>query len=68
MTIGECFSCAKMPLCTETNIHRVLADYTCPVYVPVSAPVYMARQKMVEQYGEAAAIEAMLDRPPTEEQ
>lgn len=60
---GDCLSCARLQKCTETNVERVLTDYTCSSYDPVKEPVYWARAHMMEKFGDVLAVEAILDRP-----
>lgn len=61
--IGDCITCAKLGLCTETSPQKLLASFTCPLYTPVVQPVYEARWHMIQRYGETTAANAMIDRP-----
>lgn len=69
MRSGDCLTCSKIATCTETSVERALTSYVCPLFEPVPEPVYAARITMMQQYGEATAVEAMLNRPqePVEE-
>ncbi len=60
---GDCLSCSRLQSCAETDVEKVLNDYTCVLYDPVEEPVYWARAHMIEKFGEVLAVEAMLDRP-----
>lgn len=61
---GDCLTCSRVDTCSETSIERVLNSFTCVLFEPISEPVYQARVRLMEQYGEVAAVEAMLKRPP----
>jgi hypothetical protein len=66
---GDCLSCSRLGNCAETSVEKVLSDFTCVLYEPVEEPVYLARAQMMEKFGEALAVQAMLERPeePQEE-
>lgn len=61
---GDCLTCLRVDICSETSVEKVLRSYTCVLFEAISEPVYLARVKLMEQYGEVATVEAMLRRPP----
>ena len=61
---GDCLSCSRLSFCQETDVEKVLKSYTCVLFEAVLEPVFYARVVMMQGYGEVAAIEAMLNRPP----
>lgn len=63
---GECLACSKISSCSETSVEKVRTSYTCSLFKEVPEPVYLARIRMMRQYGDIVAIEAMMDRPPVE--
>jgi hypothetical protein len=65
---GECLACARVSGCGETSVERVLNSYTCLLFEPVTEPVYLARETMMEKYGAVSAVCAMLQRPPETEE
>lgn len=60
---GDCFTCSKVQLCSETSAKRIREGYTCDLFTSVPEPVYKARVEMMLKYGEEAAVEAMMERP-----
>lgn len=65
---GDCLACRHISECTATSLEHVKESYTCPLFAEVPEAVYLARLSMMALYGEDAAIQAMLDRPPEEEE
>jgi hypothetical protein len=65
---GDCLTCVHLSTCNETSVERVKVSYTCALFTAVDEAVYMARLHMMNAYGEDAAIEAMLERPPEPEE
>lgn len=63
---GDCLSCNRLGKCNETDLKKVLNDYSCVLYQPVEAPVYWARAQMMEDFGDSLAVKAMLERPEGE--
>lgn len=63
---GDCLSCARLGKCDQTDLHKVLSDYSCVLYQAVEAPVYWARAQMMEDFGDSLAVKAMLERPEGE--
>lgn len=55
-------SCARLGICRETSLEKVLDSYTCPAYEPVTQESYEARMTAIQTFGEHAAIQAMLPR------
>lgn len=60
---GDCLTCSRIEMCSETSIEKVLRSHTCPLFEPIPEPVYRARVALMEQYGDVAAVQAMLQRP-----
>jgi hypothetical protein len=44
-------------------VERVQSSYTCPLFKAVPEPVFRAREKAMQQFGEVSAIKAMMNRP-----
>jgi hypothetical protein len=65
---GDCLACAKLSQCRETDLEKVLRGFTCPLFEEASEPVYQARWDAMQQYGERAAVRAMLPLHSTEEE
>lgn len=61
---GDCLTCSKLMTCEATSVEKVLVSYTCPLFNAVAEPIFISRQHMMLQYGEVAAVEAMMMRPP----
>lgn len=61
---GDCLTCSKVETCSVTSVEKMLNSFTCILFEPIPEPVYRARVQMMEQYGEVAAVDAMLKRPP----
>lgn len=60
---GECLACQRISTCQETSVERVQSSYTCPLFKAVLEPVFRAREKAMQQFGEVSAIKAMMNRP-----
>lgn len=60
---GECLACSMIEICSETSVEKVLGSYTCPLFEPISAPVYVSRVMMMQQYGDEFAIRAIMRQP-----
>ena len=61
---GDCLACRRLGVCPETDLKKVWESYTCALFEGAPEPVYQARIDMMAQFGEIAAIQAMLNRPP----
>lgn len=61
---GDCLSCSKVEICTATSVEKILNSFTCPLYEPVPEPVYRARVMLMMQFGDIAAVKAMMQKPP----
>jgi len=61
---GDCLSCSKIDVCSKTSVEKVLNSFTCILFESIPEPVYRARVQLMGQYGEVAAVVAMLKRPP----
>lgn len=69
MMVQECFTCAKIGACAQTNSELTLKSYVCPLFAQVDEAVIFARNAMFHVYGPTAAVRALLNRPrdPNEE-
>lgn len=61
---GDCLSCSKVEICIATSVEKVLSSYTCPLYESVPEPEYRARWMLMLQFGDVAAVRAMIQKPP----
>jgi quinol monooxygenase YgiN len=55
--------CTRISTCVDTSVEKVLGSYTCVVFDAVTEPVYRSRIGMMDQYGDVAAVRAMLKKP-----
>jgi hypothetical protein len=60
---GDCLSCQRLGVCSETNEEKVRLSYTCDLFTGAPEPVYLARLEMMRKFGESMAIKGMLNRP-----
>lgn len=65
---GDCLTCLRIDTCNEVSIELVKQSHTCPLFREVTEPVYLARLAMMKTYGDDAAIDAMINRPPEPEE
>lgn len=61
---GDCLSCSKVDICSATSVERILTSFTCPLYEAIPEPVYRARVMLMLQFGDEAAVKAMMQKPP----
>ncbi len=59
---GECLACSRIEVCSDTSVEKILNSYTCPLFEPIPAPIYVSRVMMLNQYGEVAA-QSMMKKP-----
>lgn len=65
---GDCLTCSRIEVCNVVTVEKVKQSHTCPLFREVTEPVYLARLSMMSNYGEDAAIDAMINRPPEPEE
>ena len=63
---GECLSCERITKCKDTTVELVLAEYVCPLYVPVDQATLQARIHTVEKFGERQVAEALVPKQDPE--
>lgn len=61
---GDCLSCSKVEICSATSVEKILNSFTCPLYESIPEPVYRARVMLMQQFGDVAAVKAMMQKPP----
>lgn len=65
---GDCLSCSKVAICSATSVEKVLTSFTCPLYEAILEPEYRARVMLMWQFGDLAAVKAMLQKPEEKEE
>lgn len=60
ITRGDCLCCTKLGRCRLTSLEKTLGGYTCSLFEAADEAVYVARWQLMKQYGEEAAVNAML--------